>query len=172
MRFFKIILFALIGIMAFFSIFMIIDFFFGRRNFRNEDVSNIYKDGVIKNTNKADSISRELSNLKSIENIDIQIELEHLKNQAFCDLQWKLFTSNSCVNDDASGYMHISNLDIKYFNVKSNFSTQFFIYMNNTLGLSLSNTKYVETKMYKEFRVISLQTETGKLSQKSKNLGI
>jgi hypothetical protein len=44
--------------------------------------------------------------------------------------------------------------------------------MNNTLGLSLSNTKYVETKMYKEFRVISLQTETGKLSQKSKNLGI
>ncbi|MBK6667021.1 MAG: hypothetical protein IPG48_12975 [Saprospiraceae bacterium] len=116
MRFFKIILFALIGIMAFFSIFMIIDFFFGRRNFRNEDVSNIYKDGVIKNTNKADSISRELSNLKSIENIDIQIELEHLKNQAFCDLQWKLFTSNSCVNDDASGYMHISNLDIKYFN--------------------------------------------------------
>ena len=116
MRFFKIILFALIGIMAFFSIFMIIDFFFGRRNFSNEDVSNIYKDGVIKNTNKADSISRELSNLKSIENIDIQIELEHLKNQAFCDLQWKLFTSNSCVNDDASGYMHISNLDIKYFN--------------------------------------------------------
>ncbi|MBK8886048.1 MAG: hypothetical protein IPN46_05620 [Saprospiraceae bacterium] len=109
-------MFALIGIMAFFSIFMIIDFFFGRRNFRNEDVSNIYKDGVIKNTNKADSISRELSNLKSIENIDIQIELEHLKNQAFCDLQWKLFTSNSCVNDDASGYMHISNLDIKYFN--------------------------------------------------------
>ena len=102
--------------MAFFSIFMIIDFFFGRRNVRNEDVSNIYKDGVIKNTNKADSISRELSNLKSIENIDIQIELEHLKNQAFCDLQWKLFTSNSCVNDDASGYMHISNLDIKYFN--------------------------------------------------------
>lgn len=63
-------------------------------------------------------------------------------------------------------------IDIKYFNVKSNFSTQFFIYMNNTLGLSLSNTKYVETKMYKEFRVISLQTETGKLSQKSKNLGI
>ena len=31
-------------------------------------------------------------------------------------MQWKLITSNSCVNDDASGYMHISNLDIKYFN--------------------------------------------------------
>lgn len=116
MRLFKIILFALIGIMAFFSIFMIIDFFFGRRDFRSEDELNICKDGVIKNTNKSDSISRELGNLKSIENIDIQIELEHLKNQAFCDLQWKLITSNSCVNDDASGYMHISNLDIKYFN--------------------------------------------------------
>lgn len=63
-------------------------------------------------------------------------------------------------------------IDMKYFNIKFDFITQFFIYMNNTLGLSLSNTKYVETKMYKEFRVISLQTETGKLSQKSKNLGI
>ena len=41
MRLGKIKLFALIGIMAFFSIFMIIDFFFGRRDFRSEDELNI-----------------------------------------------------------------------------------------------------------------------------------
>lgn len=56
MRLFKILLFALIGIMAFFSIFMIIDFFFGRRDFRSEDELNICKDGVMYNYNDLDFI--------------------------------------------------------------------------------------------------------------------
>ena len=57
------------------------------------------------------------SNKRYIDNYHIQVEkeIEHLKNQAYCDLQNKLLKSNTCITNDASGYMHISNLDIIFF---------------------------------------------------------
>jgi hypothetical protein len=76
----------------------------------------------------------------------------------------QLFKSKVCIINQI--------IDIKCFNAKYNFSTQFFIYMNIALSLSLSKIKYVEAKMYKDFRVFLLETETGKLFQKSKNLGV